>query len=64
MKTKEMKVCSICHGEYEGFGHNAYPVNEGRCCDECNTMVVIPVRLWPHLMTNWAMALAKKGKGK
>lgn len=45
-------ICSICfdqipvhqpHGWDEG--HNAEPVNTGRCCDTCNDKVVIPARL-------------------
>ncbi len=30
-------------GWYEG--HNAEPVKEGRCCDGCNDMFVIPARI-------------------
>ena len=26
-------------------GHNAEPINEGRCCEKCNNTVVIPMRL-------------------
>ena len=26
-------------------GHNAHPVNDGRCCSACNTTVVIPARM-------------------
>ena len=26
-------------------GHNAEPVRSGRCCDDCNFCVVIPVRI-------------------
>lgn len=26
-------------------GNNAQPVHEGRCCDDCNAMVVIPARV-------------------
>lgn len=43
--------CSICFNEIEkqpsGWdgGHNAEPVNDGRCCDVCNDNVVIPARL-------------------
>ena len=44
--------CSICSSEIEknpitGWdqGHNADPVNRGRCCDVCNSFVVIPARL-------------------
>ena len=51
-----MKQCSICpepiqeHKTPEGRvywsdGHNAQPVNDGRCCDDCNEKVVIPARL-------------------
>ncbi len=39
------KTCSICEVEYEGWGNNAEPVNEGRCCDECNWKYVIPDRM-------------------
>ena len=49
--------CSICKQEIEkqvnpetgkvfwDQGHNAAPVNEGRCCDLCNFKVVIPARI-------------------
>lgn len=44
------KKCSICGKRYEGYGNNAQPVNEGRCCDYCNANVVIPTRMyqWPR----------------
>lgn len=35
-------VCPISGWRY---GNNAQPVNDGRCCDVCNTTVVIPRRL-------------------
>jgi hypothetical protein len=43
-------ICSICCSPIEivgtwDQGHNAQPVNDGRCCGECNTAVVIPARL-------------------
>ena len=42
----EKKICCICGKKYTGFGNNAYPVdNEGRCCDECNVRIVIPIRI-------------------
>ena len=41
-KEIELKVYEI--GSYEQ-GHNAAPVKEGKCCSECNTLVVIPARL-------------------
>ena len=48
--------CSICNGSikphkkadgeiYWTKGHNAEPVTGGRCCDDCNTGVVIPRRI-------------------
>ena len=38
-------ICSICGKEGSGYGNNAYPINSGRCCNECNSMYVIPERL-------------------
>lgn len=43
-------ICSICKNEIEvvnGWeeGHNAQPVNNGRCCGHCNMTVVLPTRL-------------------
>ena len=40
-----MKKCSICGKYFTGYGNNAYPVNEGICCDKCNMNVVIKERL-------------------
>ena len=42
--------CSICNDEIPDImgwdkGHNAQPVNDGRCCDTCNYFVVIPARI-------------------
>ena len=39
------KVCSICQLPYEEFGNNAWPVNEGHCCDDCDDKIVIPARI-------------------
>lgn len=39
------QYCSICGKKYEGYGNNAQPVNDGRCCDQCNTLIVIPRRI-------------------
>ena len=36
----ETHICSICGCEYKGFGNNAQPINDGRCCDSCNDLVV------------------------
>jgi transcriptional regulator NrdR family protein len=48
--------CSICEKEIEKIkdsegeviwdhGNNAEPVNRGRCCNSCNSGVVLPARL-------------------
>ena len=48
--------CSICDGHIEPLrndvgevvwegGNNAEPVNDGRCCNDCNMTVVIPARI-------------------
>ena len=37
--------CSICKEKIKGYGHNAEPVNNGRCCDDCNVKVVIKKRI-------------------
>lgn len=26
--------------EYTGLGNNAAPINQGRCCDRCDTLVI------------------------
>ena len=57
-KVTEMKKvkCSICSGYIKPLkdkdgniiwehGNNAEPINDGRCCDDCNWSVVIPERL-------------------
>ena len=43
--TKRQHVirCSLCN-KFISFGNNASPF-EGRCCDECNDMRVIPARI-------------------
>ena len=38
---KRVKMnCSICKEDFEGFGNNAQPVNDGVCCDDCNMLVI------------------------
>ena len=48
----EPRKCSICGGEIDihpgsnwDRGHNAQPINTGRCCSACNNQYVIPARL-------------------
>lgn len=38
-------ICSICGKEFDGFGNNAEPVNDGICCNKCNNEIVIPRRM-------------------
>ena len=53
-----MKKCSICKqtiqpdpSGWDG-GHNAEPINSGRCCEMCNDMVVIPKRVSQYIVLN------------
>ena len=44
---KPVQACSICGGAIVGFGNDAWPVNDNRCCDQCNAKRVIPaLRSW------------------
>ncbi len=43
--AKEWHKCSICGNFYQGFGHNAEPINNGRCCEVCNDVKVVPTRI-------------------
>ena len=64
--------CSICKNEIEkkymtnidgekvmywDNGHNAQPINDGRCCDKCNATVVMAARFENAGLSN-AMSLA------
>ena len=40
--------CCICGYRVGGYGNNPWPVSiepDARCCDKCNSTVVIPARL-------------------
>ena len=48
-KTEPL-ICSICQSNVDAQGtwlrgHNAEPINDGRCCTHCNNTVVIPARI-------------------
>lgn len=49
-EVEEILKCSICGNiikpNWFGWadGNDAQPINNGRCCDECNSRYVIPVR--------------------
>lgn len=38
-------TCCLCGETYQGFGNNAEPIMDGRCCDACNASKVIPERI-------------------
>jgi len=40
-----IRKCCICGDKFRGLGNNAEPVNDGRCCDECNHTKVVSARL-------------------
>ena len=44
MDNEQKNRCCICGTLIYGYGHNAEPVDHGRCCDRCNLEVVIPRR--------------------
>lgn len=44
MKTTE-KTCDLCGYSYTGYGNNAEPVINGRCCDYCNGRFIMLDRL-------------------
>jgi hypothetical protein len=43
-RRRQKMLCSICGRRYDGRGHNAAPVNTGRCCDLCQITDVLPAR--------------------
>lgn len=54
--------CVLCGDEiYDGIGNNAQPVDDGRCCDVCNTTIVIPRRIMNMVKSR---NIAKNSKGK
>jgi hypothetical protein len=52
MDNEHPLICSICQlpilpegPHHWAGGHNAEPVNDGRCCGNCNNDVVLPARI-------------------
>ena len=38
--------CCICGKEVDEYGNNPQPVREkGKCCEKCNSNVVVPARI-------------------
>ena len=48
---EEKHICDICGKLYTGYGNDAYPVYDGKCCNDCNRLVVIPARLIEYRKT-------------
>lgn len=46
----EKQQCCLCDSKFYGYGHNALPLEDGRCCDDCNYRKVIPFRI--SILTN------------
>ena len=38
--SAEVNKCVICDKIYYGYGNDARPLEEGRCCDPCNEKVI------------------------
>ena len=50
--------CVICGKKFDGYGNNAYPIAEGKCCDKCNAERVIPARI--EEMLNYELKVARE----
>ena len=44
-EIQEVYYCCICGRRIEGHPHNAAPLRDGVCCDECNATKVIHERI-------------------
>ena len=44
MKKDTNTKCVICQATYTGFGHDAHPIANGKCCDVCQDTKVLPLR--------------------
>jgi hypothetical protein len=54
-----VEVCSVCGGAIVGFGNDAQPIKDGRCCDRCHAERVIPERA---AMTSAAPAVKREAE--
>lgn len=34
-------TCCLCGRTVSGYGNNAQPLADGRCCDDCNRKVIL-----------------------
>lgn len=61
-KGENKMKCCICKKEFEGFGNNPFPIAGAKCCDLCNSKIVIPLRLFYHSLDKQNVALLIKEK--
>lgn len=46
LNESKVNICCLCGEPYTGYGNDPWPLkDEGRCCNGCNTSLVIPERL-------------------
>lgn len=60
MKMNNIKKCIICNKPFNGYGNNAFPAKMGKCCDECNENLVIPLRIMMISNPNKALEIISK----
>jgi len=41
MNTDKKFICILCDKECFGYGNNAMPLANGRCCNRCNGKVIL-----------------------
>ena len=46
------QTCAICGLVFEGYGNNPQPLTEGRCCQACDDLFVIPLRIHMAIHNN------------
>lgn len=59
----EQFKCCLCGEDTEGFGNNPQPLaknDNDRCCDDCNTLRVIPARLAALMMMDGLTSQVKR----
>jgi len=43
---RKKQKCCICGETFIGWGNEPWPIkNDGRCCDTCNSLIVLPARI-------------------
>jgi len=60
MKKDTNTKCVICQATYTRFGHNAYPIANGQCCDDCQRAIVLPLKVDLCLSESPAFQMASR----